>query len=178
MVFATSNDLVSLYDFNIIGQLVTDTKDPVPLSGFSTNTYITAAIARASGDIRMACQKGQMYSDDDLASVYGSLDTSLRMQLVSLCVDRTMGYLFVRRSQLAKDWEQLASRAAQTDQLLEALSKGFRLFTLAPQEAAGVTVAVTQVATSPLNSMAKALFPRFFPPGLTANNSVSGYNPY
>lgn len=177
MVFATATDLSSLYDPSIIGQLVTDTDVPVPSSGFSTNTYITYAIARASGDVRMACQTGLRYSDDDLTDIYESSDTSLRMQLVSLTCDRAFGYLLVRRSQLTKDWEMLASRAKQTDDLLEALRSGYRLFSLPEQEAKGAQVEVTQVLTSPNNSIVKALYPRFFPPGLVANNSYSGYNP-
>lgn len=177
MVYATAEHLVTYYDTNVIGQLITDTDVPVSENQFGTNRYIIAAISKASGDIRQACQVANRYTDDDLKSIYESLDSSLSSQLIGLCCDRTFGYLIVRRSQLTTNYENLASRAKATDDLLEFLRQGGRLFTLPAQELAGARVEITTVVQTPNNSMTRSLS-RYFPvPGLPANQGPYGPGP-
>lgn len=174
MVFALASDMTDAYDISVLGQLLTDTDTPVAANQIQFSPYTISAIARASADIRMACQVATRYTDADLALIYASTDASLRMQIVSLCVDRAFGYIINRRAQKAADYKELSIRAQMTDQVLEFLRQGGRLFTLPDQELAGVQVDVVMVAQSPLNSIVFAQ-PRYWPlSGLVANRGFYG----
>lgn len=173
MVYATATDLTNSYDVNVIVQLCTDTDTPITVNQIPLNTYVVSSIARASADIRMACQVAQTYTDTDLTNIFSSGDESIRNQLVGLCVDRAFGYLINRRAQVAQDYEQLSIRARMTDEIIDALRKGYKLFSLPEQQAKGAQVEIVPVETSALNSITRSI-PRFFPGGLPSGNSLLG----
>ena len=161
-VYAEPSDVIASYDVAILGQLCTDTDVAITPSQLPLNVYMIGSIRRASADIRQAAQVGERYTDDDLDAIYASTDPSVKFQIVGLCVDRAFGYLLNRRAQIAREWESLSGRAKATDEMLEALRHGYRLFTLAAQKAAGSTVEIVPVEQTSCNSIVYGLT-RFFP---------------
>lgn len=174
MIFATYLDMVKQYDVGVLGQLASDNDTPVPETSLAANRYIVHSLARASGDIRMCAQAGLRYSDQMLETeIYGSSDTSISIQIISLCVDLAFGHLIDRRVMFRSEYKNLLGGVEDARQRLVMLRNGEKIFTLGTVEEAGAAVDVVPVVTSGLNSITRSL-PRFFPPSLPAGKNRFG----
>lgn len=98
----------------------------------SGNTILTTAISRASAMIELAATKAEIYSPDQLLTLYDAGDWGIR----SLCAGLTLGFLYDRRGKEtpASIQEQVESARTTLDQLRD----GQKVFAIDEARAAGV----------------------------------------
>jgi phage gp36-like protein len=135
--YATSDDLATRYDVNVIGDLAGDSKTRVFPFQLATNDRVTKALLDASGQVEAACTAGQMYrisatdpTDNDLLKLTGA---SLSFLQRIVC-DLAMGWLFMSKSD--RDGKPPESFKMALE-ILEQLRSGKLVFGLLEQQAAG-----------------------------------------
>lgn len=152
--YATYADLEAALDGQIIAQLCGDAGTPMP----GPNPLTTAAIERASGIVRSYVRVGQIYTEDELATLNAAADPLL----VMLTVDLATEFLFQRRG--AKLSPAIEQRIKQAYSYCEGLRDGKMLFgTVASNAQAGLPM-VRAVSTSNRAFYAQASNSPFFPP--------------
>ena len=91
--YASSTDLGRLYDVNKICQYATDSGVPPTPADLSTNAIVTAVLLRASGEVEMACLRGEKYTPTTLSA----LTVAAQAALKGLVCDLAFYHLAKRR---------------------------------------------------------------------------------
>lgn len=129
--YATPDDLAARFDRRSLEDLASDAG--VPVVDLSTDPQILAALEDAAGLIEAACLVAGLYTADDLAG----LAANARALLKRLNCELAMVLLLARRPEKYGGDYYRAMREA-TEEYLDRLRKGERLFGLAPQIDAGM----------------------------------------
>jgi len=122
--YAEPSDLISRYDVNIIGQLVTDDGLQVSESDLEDDAVLLEVLQTASGQVEASMLCGARYSPDDLSDLTGNSASYLK-HIVCLIA---MALLFERRPAVnSVHAETYLERATK---YLEDLRHGKNLFNL------------------------------------------------
>lgn len=159
MAYATADDLVARYDANTIGDLASDTGEPVEPSDFATNPKITAALSSASGEINSAVMQSNLYTVDQLQSLAGD-DLEFLKQLTC---DLAMARLMMRRPGKFGD-EFYGALQTSVRERLDLIRKGVAIFNIEVVKDAGQPdvdgpSAVDYARLNLITSRVKAYFP-------------------
>lgn len=122
MAYAAASDLIARKDSRVLGDLVSDDDTRVAEGSLAANTYVTAALDDASGDIDAALLVGNRYTAADLSGLTGN---SLAL-LKRITCEIAMFHLLGRRPEINADtWEHYAK---VRENLLEPLRRGDAVF--------------------------------------------------
>jgi phage gp36-like protein len=146
MAYALPTDLINRYDEQTLKDLVSDTGTPEV--DLTANPKILAALDDASGMIDAAVTVGEMYQVTELEALTGTAKAFLSR----LTCDLAMQFLQSRRAS-PEMLEWLAQQRKMTDDVLNQIRNGGRVFGLAANRDAGLPKAdgPTAVAHSNLN---------------------------
>lgn len=125
---ATVADLLSRYDVRRVGDLVKDDDTRATsqdlLGSTSANAVVTTALADATGTINSAILAGKRYLLEDLLG----MSSESKSLLARLCCDLAYALLLGRRGYGSTDLDAMAARASASEDLLEKLRSGERVF--------------------------------------------------
>jgi len=138
--YASGNDLLVMYDQELVSQLCSKNGVQVQLADIPTNPVILAQLNRATAEINQACTLGNRYFVQDLQGLAASTDDSIRWSIAGLCCAIAMGLLVEGKATTPKEVEALASGFARAQQIMEMLRQGQLVFPLVPQQTAGVQI--------------------------------------
>lgn len=129
--YATASDLINQYDETTLNDLCVD--DGVPETSLDTNSKVTWALDRATGEINAAVLVGQLYTVETLLALSGESEVYLK----SLCCELAMAYLILRRpekygSEATKEFRQ------SIKDTLDMFRRGERVFDVAANKEAGL----------------------------------------
>jgi hypothetical protein len=129
--YADYNDLIAFSDERTVLDLLSDTGDYV--GDASADAKLLTLLAAASGQIEAACGVSDLYKPDDLAIMTGN-SLALLKQLVAAL---TMVALVRRRPEKygSEYWQSVRT---ETEEYLDRLRKGERLFDDPAKRAAGL----------------------------------------
>jgi|GEM_PF-4082768 phage gp36-like protein len=168
---ASVDDLLKRYDLRRIGDLVNDNDtraSEVDLKGNTTAGAVTqTALSDASGMINSAILAGKRYKLSDLLSMTDESKALLKR----LCCDLAYALLIARRGYGGEDMVAMTSRAKESEQILEQLRQGDRLFEIEANQNASVP---NQAVISKNISLFSNELDRFF--GMRVSNINENFN--
>lgn len=132
--YATYTDLIAYHDSRKIADLVLDTG--ARETDLSSNTKITRALKRASGEVESACFRGRSYTPADLAALIANGGAGAEL-LIGLVCDLAFWHLCKRRHKLAVKAEEIAG-AKEALEMLDAIQAGERIFSFTESAEAGI----------------------------------------
>jgi phage gp36-like protein len=132
MALATPSDMIARYDERSIADLLSDTGDPVESADLATDTKLLAALESASGRVEAAVLVSNNYTAAELAGLTGN---SLAL-LKDIVCDIAMARLLRRRPEKIGE-DSLASIAKESEDYLDRLRNGDRLFDVPAHREAG-----------------------------------------
>lgn len=119
--YATPDEWADRYDANDLGQLASDTGQPI--GDLSTSTRLLALLADASGRVESAATVGGLYTAADLAALTGNSGSDLKR----LVCDLAMCFLLeVRPGKYTTEF--IREKRDQVEARLEQLRKGVNIF--------------------------------------------------
>lgn len=127
--YASSSDLITRFDTNLISELISDDHESATASEIASSTVVSEALVDASGQVEAAMLCGNRYSPAELAALTGnSLGLLKKMvcmiTIASLC-ERRVGAIPIEQTKYYDD------KAAK---YLEDLRTGKNLFNLTDDE--------------------------------------------
>jgi len=121
--YATGNDLIARYDVDLVGDLATDTREPIEQSAVPNLPLVATALLDASGMIDVNLATGGRYKPSDLDGLTGNSVYHLKR----ITCDVAMGLLLQRRTDMK--YQELAEKVvAGSKQHLMALARGENIF--------------------------------------------------
>lgn len=120
------NDMADRYDARVLGKLVDDTGKVVARAELANNEAFTAAINGATGEVRAAIRKSDMYTDDQINALVTANDTGLAFLKDIVCAV-AMSRLWKRRRNLLKsrsEKSEASAAASIAEQQLRDLASG------------------------------------------------------
>ncbi len=159
MAYADADDLIARFDSRTIGDLASDSGEPVEEANFGTDAKIAAALSSASGEINSAVQQAGLYSTTELAALTGD-DAEFLKQLTC---DLAMGRLLMRRPG-KYDPDTYARLIESAHERLDAIRRGINLFNIEEKKSAGQPsidgpTAVDYVRLNMIPERAKGYYP-------------------
>lgn len=147
--YATSSDLMSYYDVNIIGDVLRDGQPRLTPDVIATDPLVMKLLLLSTGDIESWCVRARLYDPADLVALSAS-PTASGEKLRWLCCARTIQHACDRRVTTLEAVKVIGEAATQE---LRDLTDGKDVFALQELEVAGVpeTHAVTESEWSQLN---------------------------
>jgi phage gp36-like protein len=147
MAYATGEDMVKLYDIDLVGDLAQDTREPVNQPAVKSLPNLLHVLELATGEIDVALIAGGKYSPDQLAI----LTTSSKAHLVRVTCAIAMALLFERRpSQAFMEMAKMFQEKA--DRYLKYLRNGTNLFNIEENKAAS-TIELQTVTAVEIDSL-------------------------
>lgn len=141
MSYATPRQLLDRYDWNDIGDLVSDSGTQVTEALILTNAKVAAALNDASGEVDAALLMGNRYSPSDLANLNGHS----AYHLIRITCDIAMARIMGRRP--GRDTERIKAMSEMAESHLERLRNGENVFNIqANKDAAGPSVSTITAA--------------------------------
>ena len=126
--YITQSELRESFDIRMISQLAS--YDGSPDTGTS-NTIVANAIEKASAEIQSYALRGNRYTTDDLTTIKGNDDWTLK----GLCATLTMKHLF--RGKAATAPPDVIAMIGEASATLESLGSGERVFNFDTAASAG-----------------------------------------
>lgn len=121
--YATAANMIECFDVGILGDVCSDTGDPIAAVDLAANAKMISALGRASGDVEAACLAGGIYTVEKLQAL---TDNALAMLIDMVCCV-AMCKLLRRRP--TKGTEELQKGVCgEAKEHLEALRKGQMVF--------------------------------------------------
>lgn len=121
--YATGSDLIARYDVDLVGDLATDSREPIEQSAVPNLPLVTTALLDASGMIDVNLATGGRYKPADLETLTGNSVNHLKR----ITCDIAMGLLLQRRTDMK--YQELAEKVvAGSKQHLMALARGENIF--------------------------------------------------
>jgi len=132
--FCSVSDFLDRVDPRLVVQLVTrdDAASPITATDLLTNATVAKALADASGDLEAAAAVKERYTPAIIASLTGNAKAK-RDRIVT---DLAMGYLFELRPDIQPQ-PGLMARVERSQQWLEMLAQGERIFSIQENAQAG-----------------------------------------
>lgn len=145
--YANHDDMTNRFDAREIGDLLSDTGEPVDEGDFVSHPKLTAILEDASGEIEAALMVGGRYTAANLTSLTGNSLSHLKR----ITCELAMRDLLARRP--AYNPEKLKAFEERCQGHLKQLRHGENVFNLADQKDAGVPSVggLTTVETINLN---------------------------
>lgn len=131
MSFAAPSDLLLRIDARFLGDLASDTDDPVLQKDFGTDTVLLAVLEDASGEVESAMAVNDLYSDTDLSGLAGNSLAKLKRMTCEIAISFLMQRRPDYNPERAKAFHDRAHEA------LEILRKGTNIFNLGNVREAG-----------------------------------------
>ena len=121
--YATSADLLDFVDARTVGDLLSDTGDPVTTVGIASDTTLPVLLQAASGQVEAACGTSDLYTPVQLAALTGNSQSLLKQLVCTLALVA----LVRRRPEKygSKHWQNIRK---ETEEYLDRLRDGQRLF--------------------------------------------------
>lgn len=120
---ATSADMLVRYDENVVRDLLSDANTPVTATDLDDNARLTAILETASGYVLAAAIAGGNYTEAELSALTGNGAAMLQDLVCTIAVCKLM-----RRRPGRFKIEDIRSQEKDTEEWLNALRKGQRLF--------------------------------------------------
>lgn len=130
-VYATVPDMQARYDWREIGDLISDTPEPVSANLQLSDPNLALAIADASGEIDAALLACGRYSSTDLSGLSGNT----KNHLTRICCQIAIAFLYERKPFYNTDKLEAYSKAKERH--LKKLSTGINILNLPLVVAAG-----------------------------------------
>jgi phage gp36-like protein len=161
--YASGTDLIARYDVDLVGDLATDSREPIEQSAVPNLPLVATALLDASGMIDVNLATGGRYRPEDLQSLTGNSVSHLKR----IACDIAMGLLLQRRTD--KKYQELAEKVvAGAKQNLMALARGENVFGIPALQNSGTIEyqTVSAVAIDGRNALPSRM-DRYFPPTQT-----------
>jgi len=157
--FATADDMIARFDVRTLGDLVGDAGTRMNATQLQADANLQAALDDAAGEILDALTQNDRYSEDDLDSLTGRSQNTLKRMNVAIA----MGYLSQRRP-----WadDPVRSRFIESADEARALLEDFRL---------GKKVLTTEAADAGLPESETPPLSIVTPLNLTVDRARLGY---
>jgi phage gp36-like protein len=161
--YATGTDLVARYDVDLVGDLATDSREPIEQSAVPNLPLVATALLDASGMIDVHLATGGRYTPSDLEALSGNSVYHLKR----ITCDVAMGLLLQRRTDMK--YQELAEKVvAGSKQHLMALARGENIFGISSVQDAGTIECQTISAVNIDNrNVLTSRMDRYFPPSGT-----------
>jgi phage gp36-like protein len=158
--YADAADLLLRYDRRTVGELLSDTGEPLTPAQIASDTKLAAILEDASGQVEAAMLCGKRYEPSDLAALTGN---SLALLKKIVCVI-AIADLFERRPEIHLETAKLYYEKAKG--YLEDLRTGRNIFNLSDESAANASLPDTDGPTAleyeTLNLLPEQMI-RYFP---------------
>jgi phage gp36-like protein len=153
--YADADDLVLAHDVNKICHYASDAGVSLTPGDLPTNSVVSAALLRASGEVEMACYRGEKYTPTDLESLTGASQAALK----GLVCDLAFYHLAKRRI----PEPEKVSGYKEARETLASLIKGDLVFGIQESARAGQMSTIDISARSDgISNRPTEVFSRFF----------------
>ncbi len=132
--YATAAQMLTFYDYNLLGQLASDTGVPVTAAALLADPNLAAALSAAAGDIEAACLVAGRYRPEDLNALVTNGGVAAT-KLAKLNADLAFASMRERRGYRTEEDFPQVKRAFD---LLDRLRLGERIWSMLDSEQAGV----------------------------------------
>jgi phage gp36-like protein len=153
--YADSDDLVDAHDVNKICHYASDAGVTLTPGDLPTNNIVSKALLRASGEVEMACYRGERYTPTDLAALTGASQAALK----GLVCDLAFYHLAKRRI----PEPEKVSGYKEAREMLDALNKGELVFGIQEAAEAGqISTVDVSKRSDGISNRPTEVFSRFF----------------
>ncbi len=158
--YATGSDLIARYDVDLVGDLATDSREPIEQSAVPNLPLVATALLDASGMIDVNLSTGGRYKPSDLDQLTGNSVYHLKR----ITCDVAMGLLLQRRTDMK--YQELAEKVvAGSKQHLMALARGENIFGISAVVDSGfIEYQTISSVTIDERNLLSSRMERYFPP--------------